>query len=571
MSGSHSPHSSLSTPTMHSTTPAIPNTHTTSDGGLGKYTSSSTSPSFASVVSSSAPAIPVSPSSFSSNSAPLGSTSAMLSSSSRSQHQHQKHGQTSPPSAVLSSNYNIIKNSASLPAPSSVTSSTSQSNRSPTHTSSSDSALTSPASRSFSSNQSSNSSTGLDQSNSDSSDVEIYLDTLVLHGSVTRIHGMYLSYSAHHDTRPLFFFQHSLSVSAYLVFDRGYFIISFLLTKKKFAHIFMITHLFSSNLPVDATRNDSTHLQPPPEDQTRSAVTNELSVSPSRSHISTHDQQQHPMVSGESASPGTTSQTTGANPQFGLGVSDGRNPNDTKSAGVNPGNALSPLPRSLSLSSSPSQLQSHSQHNGNGQQYIPLAKSPQNPPPAPVQATIPLPEVDECEYNLKERAPYVGCRQFQRQYHVQERGYGLVQENTIDLASFNVSTASQQQTLGVPPPTSPNQLLSSPSDFGITPSSTTSSGFDVASSTSTAATTPALGSTTSGLCVSESNSNTAVDAGTLSLLDSNKTPNVYINGLPPHFPEDQLFALASPFGEIRSVRTFTRHVRDSESGYGFVL
>lgn len=50
-----------------------------------------------------------------------------------------------------------------------------------------------------------------------------------------------------------------------------------------------------------------------------------------------------------------------------------------------------------------------------------------------------------------------------------------------------------------------------------------------------------------------------------------KTPNVYINGLPPHFPEDQLFALASPYGDIRSVRTFTRHVRDSESGYGFVL
>ena len=34
--------------------------------------------------------------------------------------------------------------------------------------------------------------------------------------------------------------------------------------------------------------------------------------------------------------------------------------------------------------------------------------------------------------------------------------------------------------------------------------------------------------------------------------------------------EDQLIALASPFGEIRSVRTFTRHVRDSESGYGFI-
>ncbi|KAF5336443.1 hypothetical protein D9611_006601 [Ephemerocybe angulata] len=50
-----------------------------------------------------------------------------------------------------------------------------------------------------------------------------------------------------------------------------------------------------------------------------------------------------------------------------------------------------------------------------------------------------------------------------------------------------------------------------------------------------------------------------------------KTPNVYINGLPPHFPEEQLEALATPFGEVKSVRTFTRHVRDSESGYGFVL
>lgn len=46
---------------------------------------------------------------------------------------------------------------------------------------------------------------------------------------------------------------------------------------------------------------------------------------------------------------------------------------------------------------------------------------------------------------------------------------------------------------------------------------------------------------------------------------------MYINGLPPHFPEDQLLAMAAPFGEVRSVRTFTRHVRDSESGYGFVL
>ncbi|THU96213.1 hypothetical protein K435DRAFT_101959 [Dendrothele bispora CBS 962.96] len=50
-----------------------------------------------------------------------------------------------------------------------------------------------------------------------------------------------------------------------------------------------------------------------------------------------------------------------------------------------------------------------------------------------------------------------------------------------------------------------------------------------------------------------------------------KTPNVYINGLPPHFPEDQLFELAAPFGEVKSVRSFTRHVGEKRSGYGFVL
>nr|GAT51866.1 predicted protein [Mycena chlorophos] len=50
-----------------------------------------------------------------------------------------------------------------------------------------------------------------------------------------------------------------------------------------------------------------------------------------------------------------------------------------------------------------------------------------------------------------------------------------------------------------------------------------------------------------------------------------KTPNVYINGLPPNFPEDQLFQLAVPFGTVRSVRSFTRHVGDTETGYGFVL
>jgi hypothetical protein len=319
-------------------------------------------------------------------------------------------------------------------------------------------------------------------------------------------------------------------------------------------------YLFLSNSSTDKTANSPTHLQP--------AQVQARSVSSSGSHISAGDQQQHSIV-GSDASPGPTA---GANPKLGLGVSDVRNPNDTKSPNINTANTLSPLPLSLPLSSSPSQVQPR---NVNGQQH---AKSPQNPPPAPVHATIPLPEVDQDQHDVNERAPYVEHRQFQHQYQPlhghghQERGYGLVQGDTIDFAALNIGSAPQQQTLGMPAPFPPNQPLSSPSDFGITPSSTTSSGFDMSSSTSTAATTPGLGSAVSGLCVSDSNVNSVDDAGgALSLSDSNKTPNVYINGLPPHFPEDQLFALASPFGEIRSVRTFTRHVRDTESGYGFVL
>lgn len=53
--------------------------------------------------------------------------------------------------------------------------------------------------------------------------------------------------------------------------------------------------------------------------------------------------------------------------------------------------------------------------------------------------------------------------------------------------------------------------------------------------------------------------------------DDGKTPNVYINGLPPYFREDQLLAITAPFGEVLSVRCFTRHMTKAASGYGFVL
>ncbi|KAL6300778.1 hypothetical protein BKA93DRAFT_752487 [Sparassis latifolia] len=50
-----------------------------------------------------------------------------------------------------------------------------------------------------------------------------------------------------------------------------------------------------------------------------------------------------------------------------------------------------------------------------------------------------------------------------------------------------------------------------------------------------------------------------------------RIPNVYINGLPPNFPEDQLYAITREFGTVLSVRTFTRYGIDKLSGYGFVL
>ncbi|KAI9449450.1 hypothetical protein BJY52DRAFT_1192573 [Lactarius psammicola] len=44
-----------------------------------------------------------------------------------------------------------------------------------------------------------------------------------------------------------------------------------------------------------------------------------------------------------------------------------------------------------------------------------------------------------------------------------------------------------------------------------------------------------------------------------------RIPNVYTNGLPPNFPEEQLYAFTKHFGGVVSVRTFTRHVSDRHS------
>jgi len=192
---------------------------------------------------------------------------------------------------------------------------------------------------------------------------------------------------------------------------------------------------------------------------------------------------------------------------------------------------LSPLP----LSASPANPNVHprpEQQQLNATQNS-QAESPQLPR-APIRNTIPLPEMDGGEYSGG--ADVRQLQHLNRHQKMQGREHQPFMHGTpINLSGLH------QHSLGSTS-SHPRPLLSVDTSFD--PNSLCSpshSGFPTSNSDS------ALG-----------------DMG-------QKTPNVYINGLPPHFPEDQLFALASPFGEIRSVRTFTRHVRDNESGYGFVL
>ncbi|KAI0684498.1 hypothetical protein BC835DRAFT_1422247 [Cytidiella melzeri] len=110
---------------------------------------------------------------------------------------------------------------------------------------------------------------------------------------------------------------------------------------------------------------------------------------------------------------------------------------------------------------------------------------------------------------------------------------------------------------------SPSMCLPSPPMFSSNPSMASFPSLSslTSSSLSSLTSTPSLGSHPSPSIGSDSGSVT----------DGLKTPNVYINGLPPNFPEEELLAMTKPFGEVISVRTFTRHVSDKPSGYGFVL
>jgi hypothetical protein len=224
--------------------------------------------------------------------------------------------------------------------------------------------------------------------------------------------------------------------------------------------------------------------------------------------------------------------------------------------------SLSPLPPS-SISPPASFLQPQ-QTRGT------QSKSPQLPQ-APVQGTVPLPQVEE-EYDHARRLQSLQHEQDlhninnSNHYHTGHEQRPNLNPNpkptilqvgaAIDLAGLSIGAGrgqsptegyhldsqqyqQQQQTISLGLPSSQSQPMFS---------SSSASPMD------------------SGAGFPTSVSDSGMAAGGVQ-----KTANVYINGLPPHFPEDQLFALAAPFGGVRSVRTFTRHVRDSESGYGFVL
>lgn len=290
-----------------------------------------------------------------------------------------------------------------------------------------------------------------------------------------------------------------------------------------YAHIFMDSRSFSSFHPGDASSN-SGHLQPP--SQGRGQVLEESPILPASSHFPSHNHQQP--QGGSVSSPKLSS---------GLRVTN------SKLTDNNSNKTLSHLP----LSPKPVTPNPHSQpQQQQNPVHINQARSPQLPP-APIRSTIPLPQMDEGEYRGDTDAHQLQHLHRHQQMHAHEH-QTVVHGAPIDLSGLSLNSSMhaprqhQQHSLG---------LTSSQSQ----PMLSVNTSFDPNS--------PCSPSPTSGFPTSNS------DSALASM--GQKTPNVYINGLPPHFPEDQLFALASPFGEIRSVRTFTRHVRDSESGYGFVL
>lgn len=228
----------------------------------------------------------------------------------------------------------------------------------------------------------------------------------------------------------------------------------------------------------------------------------------------------------------------------------------------NSSKSLSPLSFSIRSSSTSPSSSSHLRPL-QLQQYCVNSPVCTSKPSQPAYGTIPLPHVDDQEYPEEVDARQLqNLQQHQNTYQDQQLllqqtylqpsfdAQTTVHNDIIDLTvisgAIGNDSARGQQQFGLPTSQSLPSLTVDPPYNG--------NGFD---------------NMTAGPA-SSIPASVSVDSG---LSDANQDwlKNVYINGLPPHFGDDRLTALAAPYGKVKSVRTFTRRVRDSESGYGFVL
>lgn len=115
--------------------------------------------------------------------------------------------------------------------------------------------------------------------------------------------------------------------------------------------------------------------------------------------------------------------------------------------------------------------------------------------------------------------------------------------------------------------TPPQPPISPPRYFGVTTTSTqlTSSGSPVTSLPLAEAAAPPTSPATLSHSVPGAQVDPERHCVTKADPEEVRVPNVYINGLPPNFPEEQLYAITKEFGGVISVRTFTRHVSDRPS------
>jgi RNA recognition motif. (a.k.a. RRM, RBD, or RNP domain) len=119
----------------------------------------------------------------------------------------------------------------------------------------------------------------------------------------------------------------------------------------------------------------------------------------------------------------------------------------------------------------------------------------------------------------------------------------------------------------IPSSTQPQPPISPPRPSGVTSTATqpTSSGSPVASLPEAAAPPTPPATLTDSVPRVQVDPELQTAAVTKADPSEPRIPNVYINGLPPNFPEEQLYALTKDFGGVVSVRTFTRHVSDRPS------